>query len=242
MKSFWSTGTSTLASIAALATVALVADTACTVKDCTDEGRVRCVGNRVETCANGELVYTSCPTDLVCGDGVCRPPETTGPGGAGGTGGDGGGDGGAGAQGGAGAAGGGVGGGEGGEGGAGGAGGAGGMGPTVVNDCDDDDYVDSTNTALSVVSFQNFEYDPPCLRITQDNDVLFNAAIGTFANHPLQGGTVTSFVGTPDGGSPIGTHNSGTQIQIEFPNAGTFGYYCINHVGQGMYGAIQVVP
>ena len=84
-------------------------------------------------------------------------------------------------------------------------------------------------------------YAPPCMGIGIGQSVRF---IGSFDAHPLRPGLAPSQQGGPDAGSPnnpIQATSSGTSVvPFMFPSAGVYPFYCSQHQGQGMFGAIQV--
>jgi len=128
--------------------------------------------------------------------------------------------------------------GTGGSAGSGGAGGSGGSGmPIMVNGCDSSMAIDKTNDATTMISFAGIEYTPRCVRIHAGSMVVFS---GTFASHPLVGGTVNGSTVTPDASSPLPATSSGSELTITLSKAGAVPYYCSLHASSGMMGAIFV--
>ncbi len=120
-----------------------------------------------------------------------------------------------------------------------GTGGTGGN-PDLVNGCDPKTATDRTADATVNVDFGGalgLTYDPPCIKIKAGSSVKF---VGTFAVHPLLGGTVTGATATPDAASPIKETTSGMEATFVLPAAGTFPYYCGEHFSTGMTGAVFV--
>jgi plastocyanin len=66
--------------------------------------------------------------------------------------------------------------------------------------------------------------------------VTFN---GSFANHPLAGGSSPP---TVDATSPIKATATGTTATFAMTTAGSYGYFCEAHYTIGMMGALFVVP
>ena len=75
--------------------------------------------------------------------------------------------------------------------------------------------------------------------MTPGTQVSFN---GDFSMHPLQGGTVTNGVGTPDPKSIIQLTNAGFTKMYVASLATNYGFYCTAHVASGMMGTMFVVP
>ncbi len=111
----------------------------------------------------------------------------------------------------------------------------------VVNGCDPELAQDMTGQATVIVAFGGIfglNYSPRCMRVDVGVEVSFN---GAFSSHPLQGGTVSGGVGTPDNSGPIQPTNTGSNASVVFPNAGTFPYYCGFHgPGFNMAGVVFV--
>jgi len=91
-------------------------------------------------------------------------------------------------------------------------------------------------TAVTI-KIAGLSYAPPCIRVKTGTVVTFE---GSFAIHPLQGGTVTNGIGSADPNSPITLTNTGMSVMFTLSNAGTVPYYCTSHAISGMMGAIFV--
>jgi plastocyanin len=104
--------------------------------------------------------------------------------------------------------------------------------PSTYADCAS--FTDGTASSPGpVVAFQNFAYDPKCLKVKVGQPVTFQ---GDFSVHPLRQSC---------GPAPVLTGGTGTQSTFTFSVAGFYGYYCLDHgssTGQAMAGAILVVP
>jgi plastocyanin len=137
--------------------------------------------------------------------------------------------------------------GAGGTGGMGTGGTGGGMGVKLVNGCDPASAEPHLNDASTTVKFggpTGFKYAPACIRIKAGSSVTFASdGAPSFALHPLQGGEVVNGIAQPDPNSPIPpTSGAQASIDVTFPNAGTFPYYCQSHYASGMMGAVFVDP
>ena len=98
----------------------------------------------------------------------------------------------------------------------------------AVSPCDrTEDYVSEVTTiAFGFLGpSAGFAYDPKCLRVARDTTVTF---VGDFHAHPLYPSTRR---GT--GANPIPGVGTGSSKDVEFSNAGFFGYYC------GIHGALD---
>ncbi len=104
-----------------------------------------------------------------------------------------------------------------------------------LNGCTAASFVDMTGQSMVSISFGSFFYTPACLKVSPGTQVTWN---GEFISHPLQGGTVLNFMGTPDN-SQIPFTNTGTTKTVTFGSAGTFPYYCQFHVAS-MQGVVLV--
>jgi len=78
-------------------------------------------------------------------------------------------------------------------------------------------------------------YTPACVKIKAGQKLVYK---GNFVAHYLTGGTASKDGETPDGSSPIPKTESGTEVTVAFPAAGTFPYYCQQHGTLGMKGAV----
>lgn len=76
-----------------------------------------------------------------------------------------------------------------------------------------------------VIVFPTAAYQPPCVAIEAGQTVTWS---GNFSSHPLKGGLHKG--GPPQPGNPIPTVLSGsTPVEVTFPEAGAWGYFCIAH-------------
>jgi len=105
----------------------------------------------------------------------------------------------------------------------------------TANGCDANMAIDMTAHPTTTITFEGIEYTPRCVRVRSGSNVLFS---GSFASHPLVGGTVTGSVGTPDPASPVPATSTGSEVTFTPTKAGTYPYYCSVHVGSGMMGVI----
>ena len=109
----------------------------------------------------------------------------------------------------------------------------------LFNGCDSATAVDHTADAAVTINFSGFMYDPACIKVKAGTDVTFQ---GSFATHPLRGGTVSGATAMEDPNSPIKATNNGMKATFTMTNAGDYGYYCNVHYASGMKGAVFVVP
>lgn len=84
-------------------------------------------------------------------------------------------------------------------------------------------------------------YRPACMRIAAGQTVTF---AGSFERHNLEGGVTPTRPADPPGssGNPIPSLNVGvdTTLDVTFPAAGTFPYFCLQHQSLGMFGVVLV--
>lgn len=86
----------------------------------------------------------------------------------------------------------------------------------------------------------NFTYVPKCIKVKANTMVTF---AGNFMFHNLEGGPVVSGVGTPATSGPfVPATTSGMSATFTMSSLGRFPYYCIQHQGLNMSGAVFVVP
>lgn len=215
--------------------------------ECASEriGQVRCVGNQVERCGqDNQLTYEPCsPKGLECSvqhqgcvtSEIAMSTSSTASVGGGGAGGD-----------------------AttmtassstmsssssaGGMGGTGGEGGA----PVVtsLNGCDLATAQNDKNKPIVQITFTSgvTQYLPPCIVVSPGTNVVWTSADGTFAQHPLRGGTVDDGGNkTPDPLSPISPQDAGSLLLLPMPTPGTYGFYCDFHP-TAMRGAVFVEP
>ncbi len=116
--------------------------------------------------------------------------------------------------------------------------GSGGENPNLINGCDPATADDFTGDGVDIV-FDSFYYDPPCVRAKLGDKIRI---VGDFTAHPIQGGTVSGGVATPDATSPIFAQASDPFIVPFFQSPGTYPYYCTAHYGSGMMGVIFLDP
>ena len=113
--------------------------------------------------------------------------------------------------------------------------------PTTLNGCEPAAAEDLTGQATVTVLFggtTGFAYSPKCFRVAVGMQVTFE---GSFALHPLNGGTVQGITTTPDGSSPFMPETStGNSKTFTLSDTGTFGFYCGVHHASGMAGVIWV--
>ena len=102
-------------------------------------------------------------------------------------------------------------------------------------------FVDRTaDGADRTVGFTNFRYDPACMLVAAGQRVTFS---GDFSVHQFRPGVAPSRVASDPpapAGNPMTARDEGTSATFEPPAAGTYPYYCLDHEGTGMYGAIRV--
>ena len=91
----------------------------------------------------------------------------------------------------------------------------------------------------AAIAFTGVTYTPKCVRIRAGQTAAFT---GSFTQHPLRAGTITSTTVIPDPTSPILATSAGTSATFTFPSAGSFPYYCEFHYGGGMTGVVYVDP
>lgn len=118
----------------------------------------------------------------------------------------------------------------------------GGSGGEVVNGCDLALADDLTGMPEVTITSVGLAYDTPCIKVSAGTNVTISS---DFAAHPLRGGAIVDGVATPDAASPIPVMDSGDQASFTLATAGSYGYYCNYHfgngvVGDGMVGAIIV--
>jgi plastocyanin len=118
-------------------------------------------------------------------------------------------------------------------------------GPSFIalNGCTYATATDLTAASTPTITFPGTSdmYTPPCIRIHAGQTVTFSADSGsTFASHPLRPGDASTMTTQP--GTPITDTDTGTTVTFTFPDAGTWGYYCLFHATSGMAGAVYVDP
>jgi plastocyanin len=106
--------------------------------------------------------------------------------------------------------------------------------PASVHGCSLGNATDLRADPSPDVAFSSYSYSPKCIRIAAGQSITFT---GDFSFHPLVGGQ--NDVSDPQ--SPIGSTSSGLMKTVAFPAAGTFPFYCDEHVlSFGMTGAVFV--
>lgn len=110
---------------------------------------------------------------------------------------------------------------------------------SVLHECED--FVDeSAEDGDRTIAFSGTSYTPSCLQIAAGQTVTWE---GTFSSHPLTAGVAPSREGDPEGSAnnpiPEAT-NTGESLDVTFPTAGDYPFYCSIHQGAGMYGVIHV--
>lgn len=112
-------------------------------------------------------------------------------------------------------------------------------GAMALHDCTT--FVDRTDpSADRMVHFHSTAYSPRCMAIRAGQSVTF---MGDLSAHPLNPGVAPSRAGDPRGTepNPIPTTNSGDLVEVTFPTAGLYPFYCSNHEATAsMYGVIEV--
>lgn len=102
-------------------------------------------------------------------------------------------------------------------------------------------FVDRTaDGADRTVGFTNFRYDPACMLVAAGQRVTFS---GEFSVHQFRPGVAPSRAASDPPappGNPMTARDEGTTAAFDLPAAGTYPYYCLDHEGTGMYGAIRV--
>lgn len=114
-----------------------------------------------------------------------------------------------------------------------------------IHGCTDDRFVDrSADGAMRVVAFGgtmgsgSTAYDPPCLTIAAGQSVTF---AGNFTFHPLRPGESRGLA-LGSANNPIPPTSSGdATVDVSFPTAGTYPYFCQVHAAIGMRGVVRVV-
>ncbi len=113
--------------------------------------------------------------------------------------------------------------------------------PSPLNGCLRATATDLSGLASTSVAFGGalgFSYSPACILVSVGTNVTFD---GSFASHPLEGGTAVGFTLTPATSGPfIPATNTGATRTFTMGVAGTFPYYCQFHGGGGMAGVVYV--
>jgi plastocyanin len=102
-------------------------------------------------------------------------------------------------------------------------------------------FVDRTaDGAERTVRFTNYRYDPACMLVAAGQRVTFS---GDFAVHQFRPGVAPSRAASDPpapANNPMTARDDGTSATFDFPAAGTYPFFCLDHEGTGMYGAIRV--
>lgn len=99
-----------------------------------------------------------------------------------------------------------------------------------------EDHTGQTAVTVSFGGSLGDAYWPNCIKVDAGTAVTFS---GGFSDHPF------GVASTTDPGNPAMDTFTGTSATFTYSTAGTFGYYCYYHgtpTGQGMCGAVYVVP
>lgn len=112
----------------------------------------------------------------------------------------------------------------------------------TLNGCKAADYVDLSAEGAErtiQIAAQGLTFTPKCMIVSAAQTVVWQ---GSLSAHPLApGNPENADAGSPE--SPIPTVTSGSSVEVTFPSAGTYPYYCQLHAfgtGQGMVGAVHV--
>jgi plastocyanin len=109
-----------------------------------------------------------------------------------------------------------------------------------LHDCTSTSFVDDSaagaNRTITFGGAAGLKYSPKCMIITAGQKVTF---AGDFTSHPLVGAEYQGFGGSYP--TPIPSTSSGSaSIDVTFPTAGLYPYYCTFHAGSGMTGVLWV--
>ena len=114
----------------------------------------------------------------------------------------------------------------------------GGDGAAVLHGCAPGAFMDARAAAASrVVTFgATFQFTPKCLTVAAGQTVTF---MGFFTGHPLSPGVQGGGAGASPG-NPIPRTAMGDRVDVVFPTAGVFPYFCEMHGAAGMVGVVRV--
>jgi plastocyanin len=115
-------------------------------------------------------------------------------------------------------------------------------GGAAANGCNSGAAPDMTGMNAVTISFGDaygFAYSPACIRVRSGTTITFQ---GDFTAHPLVGGFASRSSAMADPDSPIHAPASGTATAFVAGDASVYPYYCANHFGSGMMGAIFISP
>jgi plastocyanin len=112
----------------------------------------------------------------------------------------------------------------------------------TLNGCKAADYVDlsADDAARTIlIAAEGLTFSPKCMIVAAAQTVTWQ---GSLSAHPLApGNAADAEAGSP--GNPIPKVTSGSSVQVTFPAAGIYPYYCQLHSfssGQGMAGTVYV--
>jgi plastocyanin len=114
-------------------------------------------------------------------------------------------------------------------------------GCTIANSTDFTGMVTASQSAPITINFPigGNNYSPRCIKVTMGTKIRFE---GTFANHPLVGGLITAGAEHPVSAGPFTPRtDSGTSKDIVMDDCAAYPFYCDNHGGGGMNGAVIVL-
>lgn len=106
-----------------------------------------------------------------------------------------------------------------------------------VNGCQEATLTDLTGQSNVTITFSGLTYSPACVRVSLGTNVTFS---GSFASHPLRGGTWDGINLTLNTTGPIQSTDSGASATFTMTGNGAFGYLCLAHYQSGGLGAIYV--
>jgi plastocyanin len=110
----------------------------------------------------------------------------------------------------------------------------------LVNGCDRNETPLSRDTDIVEIRFGGligYAYEPACVRVKAGTRVRF---VGPFGSHPLAAGRVHADEVVAEPKSRFKSTWEGETATFVLPHAGTVGYYCDQHVLEGMFGAVFV--
>lgn len=111
----------------------------------------------------------------------------------------------------------------------------------ALNGCSGADYVDSSaaDDRTIQIAAEGLTFSPRCMVVSVGQTVTWQ---GSLSAYPLAPGNPTDAkAGSPN--NPIPTVTSDRSVEVTFPIAGTYPYYCQLHSfdsGQGMVGMVYV--
>ena len=111
----------------------------------------------------------------------------------------------------------------------------------TLNDCAPAAFVEVADARGIRVAFGGeigHNYSPRCLRVGIGAAIRFE---GPFETHPLVPGRVEDAIPVDDEGGPIRAVRAGHVAEFVAREPGRFGFYCDDHVAEGMMGALEVI-